>query len=211
MTESHYEEIVRNSLERFRALYQQREEIDVELVKLRQFLYATLNMVPDEHRSKWESEISVVVDKASASAASLADSIRRVFDENTNMTYSVAGMREQLMQRGFDFSGYKSNPLSSISTTLRRMVETGELRTGELPDGPTMFMLVEPRPRIPSNHPLHRLKYLYELNPTPKIGTDPKLNSAYESGMRGTERPRKNFGEKIADGGRIPFDARKKH
>ncbi len=78
MTGSHYEEIIGGSLQRFRDLYRQREEIDIELVKLRQFLYATLNMVPDEAQEKWRREIDAAVEKATASAASLADSIRKI-------------------------------------------------------------------------------------------------------------------------------------
>lgn len=140
MTESHYEQLIRDSIRRFSELQQQRDKIDGELAKLKQFLYATLNMVPDERRSKWEKEIDGSVSKAWASTASLAASIRRIFKEKPHMVYSVGRIREQLMERGFDFSGYKSNPLSSISTTLRRMVETGELATSETVDGPTMFM-----------------------------------------------------------------------
>ncbi|MGD0568888.1 MAG: hypothetical protein ABSA78_10820 [Candidatus Sulfotelmatobacter sp.] len=125
---------------RFKKLQRQRDEMDSELAKLRQFLYATLNMVPDEQRSKWEKDINTMIDEAVANTTSLAASIRRVFKENPNMVYSAGAMREQLTERGFDFRNYKSNPISSISTTLRRMVDTGELVTADTVDGPTMFM-----------------------------------------------------------------------
>ncbi len=76
MTESHYQELIAKSLQEFRDLYQQREKIDVELVKLRQFMYATVNMVPDKEKSKWTAEINDVVQKMTASSASLTDSVR---------------------------------------------------------------------------------------------------------------------------------------
>lgn len=140
MTESHYEQIIRESLRRFRELHNQREQADIELIKLKQFLYATLEMVDADRRSKWEENINGIVSSALPKTAPLAESIRKVFQENPNMVYSVGSIREKLTERGFDFSRYKSNPLSSISTTLRRMVETGELITTETTDGPTMFM-----------------------------------------------------------------------
>jgi hypothetical protein len=137
MSGSEYTVIVGEALERFRLLSQQREEIDVELSKLRQFLYAALNMVPDDEREKLEREVTTAIEKATASVASLAASIRKIFEENSNTGYSVGGVRSKLLEVGFDFSSYKSNPLSSISTTLRRMVETGELKTHESDEGNT--------------------------------------------------------------------------
>ena len=85
MTESHYEELITKSLERFRDLYQKREEIDVELVKLRQFIYATVNMVPDKDREKWTTKIERTVQKFTASSVSLAESVRRVFEDHPNL------------------------------------------------------------------------------------------------------------------------------
>jgi len=146
MTESQYEEIIRNSLQRFRDLYQQREEIDIELVKLRQFMYATVHMVPDKERVKWETEIGNAVQKMVASSASLADSVRRVFDDHPNYGFTASTIRGMLLEAGFDFSAYTSNPLSSISTTLRRMVEMGELRTMDDDEGVTIYIKAD-RPR----------------------------------------------------------------
>jgi hypothetical protein len=144
MTESDYEQIISKSLQRFRDLYQQREGIDVELVKLRQFMYATVHMVPDKERSKWEGEIDAVVKKATATSASLAESVRRLFRNHASYGFTAGTIRQMLLEAGFDFSSYVSNPLSSISTTLRRMVETGELETRESTEGVTLYIKKEP-------------------------------------------------------------------
>jgi hypothetical protein len=141
MTVSQYERILREGLSRFGHLSSQRDEIDFELTKLKQFLYATLNMVPDERREELEKYLNAVVGKASTRPASLAESVRRVFDEHPAMSYSVVAIRGELMQLGFDFSGYKSNPLSSIATTLRRMAETGELTPSASEGGTTVYSL----------------------------------------------------------------------
>ena len=140
MVESQYEEIVRTSLQRFRDLYDRREEIDVELVKLRQFLYATLNMVPEKQKAKWRNEIDAAVNRFTVNAASLADSIRKIISDHPNMIYTVGGIKEALGEAGFDFSSYTSNPLSSVSTTLRRMVDTGELLSKEDSEGTAGFI-----------------------------------------------------------------------
>jgi hypothetical protein len=47
---------------------------------------------------------------------------------------SPVEVREALLAAGFDFSNYTSNPLSSIHTTLKRMVPE-ELETETRPDG----------------------------------------------------------------------------
>jgi hypothetical protein len=147
MVESDYEEIVRNALERFGTLYKRREEIDVELLKLRQFMYATINMVPDKDKAKWRAEIDSATRKMTASSVSLADSIRRVFDDHPDYGFTASAIREMLLNAGFDFSSYVSNPLSSISTTLRRMAETGELETREDDLGTTLYIRPDKRPR----------------------------------------------------------------
>jgi hypothetical protein len=185
MTESDYQEIIAKSLQRFQNLYEQREDIDVELVKLRQFLYATLNMMPDGERSKWEAAIDDAVRKATANTASLADSIRRVFEDNPEYIFTLGGIREKLMEAGFDFSSYKSNPLSSISTTLRRMVEMGELESKEDAVGTTGYIRRE-RPK--------RRRTLAEL--AGEHGEDHPLRKL-------SERP-KSLGEKIADARKKP-------
>ncbi len=51
-----------------------------------------------------------------------------------------------LLEAGFDFSSYTSNPLSSISTTLRRMVDMGELKSAEREEGGTVYFRAD-RPK----------------------------------------------------------------
>src|SRR5258708_24021624 len=139
MTGSHYEEIIGGSLQRFRDLYRQREEIDIELVKLRQFLYATLNMVPDEAQEKWRREIDAAVEKATASAASLADSIRKILADKPMYIFTVYAIRQSLMEAGFDFCSYKANPLCSHSTCRRLMVETADAASEDDSNGVSRF------------------------------------------------------------------------
>jgi hypothetical protein len=157
MTESHYEKFIKDSLEKFRDLTEKRQQADIELAKLRQFLFAVLNMVSDEQRAKWEGEINSAVRKATTSSASLTDSIRKVFQEGTIGSYTAGAIRQLLDEAGFDFSAYRSNPISSISTTLRRMVETGELDTHEDAEGTTLYALRFPDEPTPAKQKANRI------------------------------------------------------
>ncbi len=146
MTESEYTQLLAKSVERFRELYEQRQAIDVELIKLRQFIDATIIMVDEKEKKKWEAEMDELVGKMIASSASLADSVRRVFEDHPNYGFTASAIRTMLLEAGFDFSSYTSNPLSSISTTLRRMAEMGELQSGKDEEGVTIYFKAE-RPR----------------------------------------------------------------
>jgi len=157
MTESHYENLIKKSLHKFRTLTEKRQAADIELAKLRQFLFAVLNMVSDEQRAKWEGEIQAAVRKATVSSASLTDSIRKVFQEGQIGSYTAGAIRQLLDEAGFDFSAYRSNPLSSISTTLRRMVETGELDIHEDTEGTTLYSLRFPEEPTPAKQKANRI------------------------------------------------------
>ena len=48
MNSVEYQTVLANALSRFTFLTNQKEEIEVELDKLRQFIFATVNMLPDD-------------------------------------------------------------------------------------------------------------------------------------------------------------------
>ena len=139
MTESDYQEVLAKSLQEFRELYQEREVIDAKLVKLRQFISVTLNMVPEKEQPKWTKEIKETIDKLVTRSASLTDSVRRVFEDHPVYGFTASAIRGMLMEAGFDFTSYTSNPLSSISTTLRRMEDNGELKSMEDTEGARLY------------------------------------------------------------------------
>lgn len=143
MVDADYQQVIETSLQRFKELSQQREEIDAELLKLKQFLYAALNMIPDKQRSAWQQSIDDTVQRATNRLTSLVGATREVFADNWNMGWGIGGIKQQLEARGFDFSAYKSNPLSSISTTVRRMEEMGELVSKTDAEGVTIYFATD--------------------------------------------------------------------
>jgi hypothetical protein len=114
-----YRQLLVESLEKFVILSRQKEEIEAEIIKLRQFVYATMNMLPDAERMKYQAEFSGLA----AEVAGLTDAVREALKLATQrLTYfTAAQVRDHLVKAGFDFSQYSSNPLASVNTTIRRL------------------------------------------------------------------------------------------
>ena len=63
--------------------------------------------------------------------ASLVGAVRQTLRSCYPGKLTSAQVRDRLRFDGFDFSLYESNPLSSVSTTLRRLREAGEITRDE--------------------------------------------------------------------------------
>jgi hypothetical protein len=115
----HYKQLLVETLEKFVRLSRQREEIEAELIKLRQFAYATMNMLPDAERMKHQAEFADMA----AESGGLTDAVREVLKLATQrrVYFTAAQVRDHLVKAGFDFSQYSSNPLASVNTTIKRL------------------------------------------------------------------------------------------
>ena len=117
------------SIERFKALGEQRKQTEGEMAKMRQYMSATLDLLDGDLREAWESIVDSIVEGSDAIASStLTEAIKRTLNVNFPDWLTVANVRDQLVASGFDFSSYKSNELASVSTTLRRMKDETEVR-----------------------------------------------------------------------------------
>jgi hypothetical protein len=142
MDAADYEQVLRDSVNHLDLLMRQRNMLDSEIGRVRQFIGATLPMVPDDAKVKWRAVIDKFLKKQPA-IGSLASSIRIIFDANPAVGLSAMDIRDTLVKAGFDFTAYVSNPLSSISTTLRRMAEKGDIYKFEL-DGVNIYCATPP-------------------------------------------------------------------
>jgi hypothetical protein len=121
MNEAYFERILNDAIGKMTALAAHRDAVEVELMKLREMVHATANMLSDEKQKKQYLEIlSDAVQYGGIRDASLSDAVRKVLQEARGKLLTVTDVRDRLRTRGFDFAGYSSNPLASISTTLRR-------------------------------------------------------------------------------------------
>jgi hypothetical protein len=133
MPDLDYRAILNDAFTKLGLAIQQRDAAEIEIAKQKQFIVATLNMISDEERQHFRGRLEEACRQDDARTAGLTDAIRRVLETSGRKWRTVAEVRSLLIASGFDFSGYASNPLASISTTLRRMppdeVETTKIET----------------------------------------------------------------------------------
>ena len=130
MSRIDYLRLIDEAIERLAELAVKREAIDIEISKLRQFVYATLHMLPEEVSRKLGPRVKTVLLQHGIANASLTNAVRAVM--KTSGWHTVSNVSTLLQQNGFDFSDYKTNPLSSVATTLRRLNDAGELEVTEI-------------------------------------------------------------------------------
>ena len=117
-----YEQLILDAVDRWESLSQQKEEIATEILKLRQFIYAAMNLLPDEKRIEFQDHFAHMA----ARFGGLTDAVREVLKlAAQRQTYFTAvEVRDQLIKAGFDFTDYSSNPLASVNTTIKRFKES---------------------------------------------------------------------------------------
>jgi hypothetical protein len=121
MANEDYRNALIDALGRLGELGTLRAEIEVELAKLQQFITATLNMLPEDQQAEFSDAIGKRLKSLEGKTASLTDAIRKVLQNAKGDRLTVANVRDRLIASGFDFTDYTSNPLASVSTTLKRM------------------------------------------------------------------------------------------
>jgi hypothetical protein len=173
-----YFELVTNAFEKVEALQKQRETLDAEIMKLEQFISATANFLPDDQRDLMMKRMQVTQDLQRVRDSGLTEAVRIVLAAAEDWL-TVAQVRDRLMTLGFDFSLYSTNPLASISTTLRRM-KPEEVETRTTNDGVMAYRWKKEKSG---------------LTPPSHLSWEP----VYSSGMRGDEKPRV----------RVPFTRKK--
>jgi hypothetical protein len=111
-----------------RAVIDQTRATEVGLILLTKSL---LRMVPEDQREELEKRANEILRKSSLERPTLIQAIRAALFSHLGEWMSTTDVRDSLIESGFDFSGYVSNPLASISTTLKRLAlnEPGFERT----------------------------------------------------------------------------------
>lgn len=101
-------------------LTRQRDGLDIEIAKIRQLIISTFALLPENKQQMFQKEISDMDEQS----AGLMKGVKLVFSTHKGEWLTVSKVYGYLLQMGFDFRHYRANPLTSISTTLRRMVPT---------------------------------------------------------------------------------------
>jgi hypothetical protein len=121
MNDTDYKAVLNDTLRKMVAVREETERLDMEAAKLRQFFFATLNMLPEGERESYMEIFRQAAEGLNVREGSLKDAIIAILREATPKYLTVADVRDRLNKSGFDFSHYTANPLASVSTTLKRM------------------------------------------------------------------------------------------
>jgi len=121
MSRPHYKAILYDAFERYAELVKQRDAIMEELDKLSEFIEATINLLPESERTEFTNMMAVVAKIHVSRLSSLTEAVKQTLRDAAGEYLTAAQVRDRLISSGFDFSDYTSNPLASVSTTLRRM------------------------------------------------------------------------------------------
>ena len=140
-----YRALLDEALEKYTVLFGQKEAIDAELLKLRQFIYATTNMLPDAERSIYQAELAQLASLAGGLTDAVRESLKLATQRQTY--FSAAEVRDHLVKSGFDFSLYSSNPLASVNTTIKRFKSSDVEST--VIDGVAAYRWIFRFPRLP--------------------------------------------------------------
>jgi hypothetical protein len=148
-----YMRLVQKEYIKLQKLLDERDELDLQIAKSRQLVAATANMLDDKHRDSVLKNMALIQQGRLLAETSLTEGIRQILQKHAGVWLTVTQTRDRLEVAGFDFSGYRSSPLASISTTLKRFssfeVERGEFdgvaayrwieKDGAKPLGPRVF------------------------------------------------------------------------
>jgi hypothetical protein len=119
----------------------ERERLDAEIAKLHQFVRATLRMLPEDEQDTFEQQLN----ELDIRSKGLTDAIRDALQGAPSDAWITGpALRARLMESGFDFSRYVSNPLASIYAVVKRFKPT-EIETTVL-DGVRAFRWIGDRP-----------------------------------------------------------------
>lgn len=121
MDDSHYLTLITDAFSKLENLQRDREAIEAEAMKLEQLIAATANMLADDTKSVVMLRLSNLRELSRLRDVGLTDAIRTILKQRAGDWLTVTNVRDRLISLGFDFTEYSTNPLASISTTLRRM------------------------------------------------------------------------------------------
>jgi hypothetical protein len=118
-----YDKLVRETLGRIQQIHDEREGMETELVQLEHLVLAASKFVGPLCFQVVKNRLDNLRDRDSIRKVGLSEAVEIVL-RNANDPITVSEIRDRLMKGGFDFSEYMSNPLASISTTLKRLYES---------------------------------------------------------------------------------------
>lgn len=126
MTKQEYKQMLEKMRKELDSLLELQEDTEQKIAQLKQAIMSLAPLAKESNESKgfWDTVLSEI------KAEGITENIREILQVAYPNLLSPVEIREQLRNRGQDFSGHK-NVMASIHSTLKRMVENEEIRTSE--------------------------------------------------------------------------------
>jgi hypothetical protein len=173
MTPIDYTSLLIDAFSEYADMIAERREIDLKMDHKEQFIRATINMLPESERGSYECLLDNLGMDGGLSAA-----VRSILQDAPKKFHTATQVKKALEDGGFDFSGYSSNPLSSVHAALKRLKDD-EAEMAKL-DGVMAWKWIGVMPvKIPAVEQLEEMYGLGRLN-----------KSRYVSRFGGFIRPR---------------------
>jgi len=149
-----YEKLFGELVQKHSDLVQQRDKIEVELARLTQLLQATYNMLTLVQRARLHTEI----EQFDARPLGLKQGVLMALKARNDEWLTPPEIRDYLESIGFSFGTDSARGLTSVGTTLRRMVPD-ELETRAVEGGQTAYRIRRGRLRtvVPGVDPIEEL------------------------------------------------------
>ena len=141
MTE--YANIFTEHLTKLKTLLSEQQRINSEIKSVKEMMKASFNMMPDDERQKFSAIVKQAVNTLVTQERGLTEAIRVLLESNRRRWFSAVNVRDKLIESGFDFSTYTSNPLASVHTVLKRL-KREEVKTRELLPGNKEYRWIKP-------------------------------------------------------------------
>jgi hypothetical protein len=97
-----YKAILTQALEKFGAVLEERQELDLKVARKLQFIRATMNQLPGDEKGKFEDRLQMLA----SGSFGLSDSIRRLLRENSRKSHTATQVRDISSKSGFDCGDY---------------------------------------------------------------------------------------------------------
>ena len=102
----------------------ERDKLNRRIEQLADYIRSNASFLPDAERVKEIEKMDQLV----AGPPGFTDSVRNVLRNKPRYSANAIGVRNLLMESGYDLAQY-SNPLASIHTILKRLAKSGEVET----------------------------------------------------------------------------------
>ena len=127
-----YFEQLENLLQEIKRLRDRRDELNLNIIRVIRLIEFTTSMLP-EGGVEFGRRADELVKRLTSESVSLGEAVQIVLRRSPHKKFTPPMVRDELDGNGFSFAAYRSNPLASIHSTLKRLHDDGVVAIS--PDG----------------------------------------------------------------------------